>query len=577
MYFEITEIKQIIMKTIKSFLMVALFLYLPLILYSQEIGIRSLPIELLSETKVIQKMPLKNGGYYAKLPSSFTNLNISSNIYPQNEPSVKFNAKDPRYVLAAWRDFRQSVSPPIWGVGYSYSNDSGKTFASNSVLIPVLNPAYPYMSDPVVCSDTNGNFYIATLSFGNSGGMDVVVYKSTDNGITFADYKMAAGGIPGVVEDKEWMVCDLTKGNSPYKNNLYITWTRYGSSQNIQLTKSTNNGVNWTPPVKVSGSSLVQGSCPAIGPGGEVYVVWIDYMTSDFIVYFNKSTDGGSSFEAERVLTQGIKPNIDITSNGFTMPSMAADISGGPRNGNIYITFSDGRNGDADVFFMKSSNGGDNWSTPVRVNDDSLGNGKLQCWPWIAVNEYGEIAIVFYDSRNGNSNSIVSAWLARSTNGGQSFVNEALSSVSFQVGWPNPQVRFGDYINVDYRGGRIVPVWTDLREGGVDMEIYTASVYVPIGVGNISSGTPKDYILHQNYPNPFNSKSKIKFEIPKSSDVRLLVFDITGKEIAAIVDEPLNSGTYDVTFDGNSLSSGVYFYRLITDNYSETKKMMLIK
>ena len=516
-------------------------------------------------------------GKYNDLPYQYNNINISGNIFPQNEPSVKFNAKNPRYVLAAWRDFRQSAIPPIWGIGYTYSSDSGKTFASNSLLIPVLNPAYPYMSDPVVCSDTNGFFYIASVSFGNSAGMDVVVYKSSDNGMTFTDYSRAAGGIPGVTEDKEWMVCDLTKGNSPYKNTLYITWTRYETSQNIQLTKSTNNGVNWTPPVKAGTSGIVTGSCPAIGPGGEVYVIWLDYETNDYKIYFNKSTDGGASFSTQRLITQGPKPILDITCNGLTMPSMAVDVSGGPRNGYIYVTFCDGRNGDGDVLLMKSSNGGENWSTPVRVNNDSVGNGKLQCWPWMAVNEYGEIAIIFYDSRDGLTNAHVGAWLARSTNGGQSFVNEALSSVSFYVGWPNTQIRFGDYINVDYRGGRIVPVWTDLRTGNYDMEIYTAVVDVPIGIKNISSEIPNDFVLYQNYPNPFNANSKIKFKISKLSGVRLSVFDITGKEIAGIVDERLKPGTYEVTFDGSSLSSGVYFYRLSAENYSETRKMMLIK
>jgi hypothetical protein len=99
----------------------------------------------------------------------------------------------------------------------------------------------------------------------------------------------------------------------------------------------------------------------------------------------------------------------------------------------------------------------------------------------------------------------------------------------------------------------------------------------------ISSEVPAEYKLYSNYPNPFNPTTKIKFDIQKSvvssqySVVTLKVFDILGKENATLVNEKLNPGTYEVTFDGSNYSSGIYFYRLITDGFSETKRMTLIK
>jgi len=444
------------------------------------------PHDFYPENSKITDKPFETlNGYSPYIFYPYNNVDISNDSTPQNEPSVKFSGKYPNVVVAAWRDFRTGVSPAIRRVGYSYSTDGGTTW-STSALLPIVDASHPRTSDPVVGSDTAGNFYIATISIDNSNSNgEIIVYKSTDGGVTFpVGYIAAAGGN----EDKEWITCDLSKGSSPYKNNLYISWTRFGTPYGIVFSKSTNGGVNWTVPYQINSAGGVQGSCPAVGANGEIYVVWVGGTASDDIIWFNKSTNGGTSFVGETNIAQGTSPVIPITSSGVTFPSVATDISGGPRNGNVYVTWCDARNGDADVFMISSTNQGSNWSIPKRVNDDPIGNGKLQCWPWIAVNENGNIAILYFDSRNTTSNSIIEAWVGRSTDGGVTFINERLSSIPTTTNYPNTDVRFGDYINVDYRGSRIVPVWTDERAGGYNMEIYTSVIdlgpfftHIPLG------------------------------------------------------------------------------------------------
>ncbi|KXK44814.1 MAG: Cytochrome c554, partial [Chlorobi bacterium OLB5] len=93
----------------------------------------------------------------------------------------------------------------------------------------------------------------------------------------------------------------------------------------------------------------------------------------------------------------------------------------------------------------------------------------------------------------------------------------------------------------------------------------------------ISPSVPEVFALYNNYPNPFNPVTKIKFDIPSTAFVKLIVYDIQGKEISALLSKELNAGTYSIDFDGSSLSSGVYFYKLTSGNYSEIKKMVLIK
>ena len=96
-------------------------------------------------------------------------------------------------------------------------------------------------------------------------------------------------------------------------------------------------------------------------------------------------------------------------------------------------------------------------------------------------------------------------------------------------------------------------------------------------VRSIQENIPDKHALHQNYPNPFNPNTKIKFEIAKLSDVKLIVYDLLGRAVATLVNERLKAGTYEVDFDGRELPSGVYFYTLISDSFKETKKMILIK
>jgi hypothetical protein len=96
-------------------------------------------------------------------------------------------------------------------------------------------------------------------------------------------------------------------------------------------------------------------------------------------------------------------------------------------------------------------------------------------------------------------------------------------------------------------------------------------------VHNINELAPSSYILHQNYPNPFNPTTKIRIEIAKLSDVKLVVYDALGREVTTLVNERLEPGTYEVEWDGSSYPSCVYFYRLITKDFKETKKMFLIK
>ena len=100
-----------------------------------------------------------------------------------------------------------------------------------------------------------------------------------------------------------------------------------------------------------------------------------------------------------------------------------------------------------------------------------------------------------------------------------------------------------------------------------------------VGTVGIEDDRPQltDFALEQNYPNPFNPSTTIRYSVKTSSDVKLTVFDVSGKEVAQLVKGTKEAGSYEVNFDATNLTSGVYVYRLTAGNYSETRKMMLVR
>jgi len=108
---------------------------------------------------------------------------------------------------------------------------------------------------------------------------------------------------------------------------------------------------------------------------------------------------------------------------------------------------------------------------------------------------------------------------------------------------------------------------------------------MPIGIQPISSEIPQRYELFQNYPNPFNPITKLKFSIPllrgvageAGRGVLLNVYDVLGKEIAVLVNQNLKPGIYEIEWDASNIPSGVYFYSIITSEFTQTKKMVVLK
>lgn len=141
----------------------------------------------------------------------------------------------------------------------------------------------------------------------------------------------------------------------------------------------------------------------------------------------------------------------------------------------------------------------------------------------------------------------------------------------------------GEPFNLRWRNANDPPFYTKLSAYvGMFIQDITDSAghsvdTTTISVNQISSIVPVEYRIFQNYPNPFNPSTNIKFDIPKSSVTKLTVFNITGKELGVLLNEKLEAGSYEYNWNASQYSSGVYFYRVESGNFTATKRMLLIK
>jgi len=140
-------------------------------------------------------------------------------------------------------------------------------------------------------------------------------------------------------------------------------------------------------------------------------------------------------------------------------------------------------------------------------------------------------------------------------------------NLSFIERWKSPAPR-----NMNPEYGNVIDHYDHTA-----YRIFLCDSVLSTGINQISSEVPSKYNLSQNYPNPFNPRTVIKFQLPAVSQVSLKVFDVMGREVQTLVNERLQAGSYEVTFDGSNYSSGVYFYRMVTEGYMETRRMIILK
>lgn len=365
---------------------------------------------------------------------------------------------------------------------FYYSTDGGQNWQQS-----VLSSVYGVWGDPSVIYDRLGRVYFGHLSNPSSDGYwidRIVVQTTTDGGGTWTGGSEIGYHPPVRQQDKEWLVSDMT--DSPFRDRVYTAWTefdRYNSyspadSSRILFSYSTDHGQSWSGATRVSDQAgnavddggTDEGAVPAVGPNGEVYLTW----SGPLGIMFDKSTDGGVSFGSDIFVTAqpgGWSFDVPGIYRANGMPVTACDLSMSPYRGSIYVNWSDQRYGAAhtDIFFVRSTDGGESWSAPRQVNGDT--SGREHFFSWMAVDQSnGYIYIDYYDRRN-TTDSATDVYISRSTDGGSTFSDFQVSASSFT---PMRSVFFGDYTNIAASYGHVYPVW--MRLDGTSLSVWTAIV-----------------------------------------------------------------------------------------------------
>lgn len=397
----------------------------------------------------------------------------------------------------------------LYGTSAYFTTDGGSTWDGHKLL-----PSGSNWGDPAAVIGLKGWYYVGGISDG--GGQEV--NYSTDNGATWTKVQLPVE--PGEFADKNHLWVDNSP-MSPHEGNLYSAWTAFGglNDSDIELDYSTDGGLSWNGPVNISSAvaagSHNQGVNIQSGPNGEVYAVWSIYdswPTDENAIGFAKSTDGGATWEPATRIIENIRGiRISRTSKNMrvnSFPVMAVDISSGsPNIGNICVVWANiGVPGvnvgpDIDVYMIKSTDGGNSWSSPIRVNQDSSGLGKEHYFPWITCDpEIGVLSVIFYDDRNVNSTDC-EVFVATSLDGGNTWEDFKVSDVSFTPA-PIPGLAggyFGDYLGISARAGQVYPVWTSNYTG--QPLAYVSPFYVINGdlvLQNITVGIGKTKTYRAN-------------------------------------------------------------------------------
>lgn len=511
--------------------------------------------------------------------SPYQNVLISSAGGPE-EVSICVNPKNTNQLVAGANiDF------------FYYSTNGGSNWTSGTLT----SSSYGVWGDPIIACDTIGNFYFFHLSNPPSGGnwIDrIVCQKSTNAGVSWNNPGTFMGLNGTKAQDKHGIGIDFTHG--PRGNWIYTTWTEFdvygvinsADSSRILFSRSTDGGTTWSAAHRISrrggdcwdSDLTTEGAVPCVGPNGEVYVAWAGPLAlNNYKIFFDKSTDGGTTWLADNIIAATQRGGWDYAVSGIYrnngLPCTLCDVSNSAYRGTIYVNYTDSVSpGDHDVMVIKSTNGGVNWSNPIRVNDDAP--GKEQFFSWMAIDQTnGFIYIVYYDRRNYADNN-TDVYLAHSTDGGATWINERISSSPFV---PNSGTFFGDYNGITAYNGKVRPIWTRLAGGS--LSIWTAIIDFPNNAAPISNEVPSAFSLYQNFPNPFNPVTKIRFDIPAniSGGTMLKVYDQLGKLTATLVNGKLNAGTYEIEWDASAYASGIYYYSLEAGDLKQTKKLVLVK
>jgi hypothetical protein len=427
-----------------------------------------------------------------------------------------------------WNDYRTGS----WRYGFSGSTDQGATWMTNQQH---HYTQYSMDCDPVLGTDRLGRLHEIDLNFYSYG---VLVHRmSTDMGQTWSSWHAVSQNGSTGLSDKPWLAF------SPSTDTLYVCYILFYTSQDgAYVCRSTNNGTTWTEQ-RVSAIGTMSRPFICTDKAGNVFVIWINWNTMDY--YMAYSTNGGTSYST---------PSL-VTHSYYTWDSHRASmipwIMGGPA-GTVYFVWADERYSSSqqyDILFMKTTNYGTNWSTPVAINT-LTGRGHKVALPALAVTPYGDLIAVWAQYSGGTW----SLQYAYSVNGGTTWqitpsATGRISDANWPLSYGQTGMEMGDYLTAYADSQYAYALWADDRTGEYKIYFSKARLSDLIPTSVREEAAKAEMGIRQIV-------GGFVLTLSGNQDVSVEIYDPAGR----LVSEPFKGtlGAGEHAFAWPSLNQGVY-------------------
>lgn len=485
-------------------------------------------------------VPLQSNSSFLPI---FLNVNtieneVNESYKMQNESSIAINPQNPNNLIASAVDYRDGSSTWIY-----VSNNGGLTWQNINLGKPLAG--WQSTNDPSVAFNNDGIGYLVYGGFGKIdntqtqlvGENGVFIARSTDQGKSWKAHipvilHQGNQSLDSNFEDKYYIQVDNSV-RSPFYSRLYIPWKRVtprDSATQIVISSSSDLGDHWNIPVPISprktGSSedtTYGQSFPlaTTGPNGEVYVVWNDGIVHG--IGFAKSFDGGITFSSPKIIQHynifgktkyiesqgGFRHTVKGKVRAEAYPVIQCDITGGVRDGFLYLTWA--ADSIPNIYFSRSTDQGESWSEPIIVHSVIAND---QFWQWMSIDpKNGDIAVMYFDSRDDPENILVNCYLSYSNDGGTTWtdkrVGDDVNDLRLNPFMDNAFA--GDYSGLSFYDGKVYPSWVDMRNAVKDIrnsDVFTAII-------NTRAPLPVDDLRSTIFPNE-PSKIQLNWVNPTS-------------------------------------------------------------
>jgi photosystem II stability/assembly factor-like uncharacterized protein len=488
-------------------------------------------------------------GIYKSTNSGNTWINVTNGL-PVSKPYIAIEVKD------------NIIFASNYSKGVYKSTNAGASWArcENGLKDLLINKFLAYGSYLFGASQGGGIY--ATADYGanwypkNTGIKGHCIYTMINSGnLLYAGTQ--GGGIYYTNDGTTWINMNSGLANTVVYSLIFANGAYYAGTFG-GIFKSTNNGNNWT----AANNGLLDSAVLTLS----------STATSLFA-----GTQGGGLYKSDDWGNTWVKAHNGLT--GDTV-NVLANLN------NILFA------GTKSYGIFRSTNSGTSWAScntgfdnipyvlTFSIKGTTVYTGRYGAGGFYKSTDYG-LSWTQILANPGGSNNVLTSLVYNNavllgiyaTNGGTVIytTNEGVSWKDASTGTSgNPPWFYTDLRSfLNYNGTFLV--------GTYGKSIFSAPFNQVIGIRQISSNVPDKYYLYQNYPNPFNPATNIRYQISGNNFVTLKVSDILGKEVSVLVNEKQKAGTYEVSFDGSKLNSGVYFYTITVDNYKESKKLLLLK